>query len=260
MSTLGLDALVLFKRRKMVIFFVFAMLLGAALQITNTFGEAFLHDFGEIYPDSFAVKHPGLLMSVSQMSETLFILTIPFFLIRFGIKRVMLMSIFAWFFRFALFGIGNPGGTVGVQSNRALFKGNFGEADFSYDSLSGKRTSIDQKLVLVKDRVALRGDFLLERKDLFRTPTAQNKEGAFLTTTIHPFKNDRNTSVILSYEAGTRDDISARPFAPFDGFSTWIANGAPLYNNLTAAAPPGVVELPGEVVSGWGKLGLAASL
>jgi NHS family xanthosine MFS transporter len=109
MSTLGLDALVLFKRRKMVIFFVFAMLLGAALQITNTFGEAFLHDFGSTYPDSFAVKHPGLLMSVSQMSETLFILTIPFFLIRFGIKRVMLMSIFAWFFRFALFGIGNPG-------------------------------------------------------------------------------------------------------------------------------------------------------
>ncbi len=109
LSALGLDALVLFKRRKMVVFFVFAMLLGAALQITNTFGEAFLHDFGETYPDSFAVKHPGLLMSISQISETLFILTIPFFLSKFGIKRVILLSIFAWVFRFGLFGLGNPG-------------------------------------------------------------------------------------------------------------------------------------------------------
>ena len=108
-SSLGLDAFVLFKQQKMVIFFLFAMLLGAALQITNTFGLPFLDDFSKSYPDSFAVKHPGLLSSVAQISETLFILTIPFFLRRFGIKQVMIMSIFAWVFRFALFGVGNPG-------------------------------------------------------------------------------------------------------------------------------------------------------
>jgi NHS family xanthosine MFS transporter len=109
-SALGLDAFVLFKQRKMSIFFIFSMLLGAALQITNTFGEPFLHDFKGLYPDSFAVQHPSVLMSVSQMSETLFILTIPFFLYKFGIKKVMLMSMFAWVLRFGLFGIGNPGG------------------------------------------------------------------------------------------------------------------------------------------------------
>jgi MFS transporter, NHS family, xanthosine permease len=108
-SALGFDAFVLFKRKRMVIFFIFAMLLGAALQITNTFGEAFIHDFTGKYPDSFAVRHPSLLMSVSQISETLFILTIPFFLKRFGIKTVMLMSIVAWVLRFGLFGFGNPG-------------------------------------------------------------------------------------------------------------------------------------------------------
>lgn len=108
-STLGLDAFVLFKRTRMLVFFIFAMLLGAALQITNTFGEAFLHDFAKDYPDSFAVQHPSILMSVSQISETLFILTIPFFMKRFGIKKVMLISIIAWVLRFALFGIGNPG-------------------------------------------------------------------------------------------------------------------------------------------------------
>lgn len=108
-SAFGLEAFVLFKRRKMAVFFIFAMLLGAALQITNTFGEPFIHDFADDYPDSFAVKHPSILMSVSQISETLFILTIPFFLQRFGIKKVMLISIFAWVLRFGLFGFGNPG-------------------------------------------------------------------------------------------------------------------------------------------------------
>jgi NHS family xanthosine MFS transporter len=109
-SALGLDAFVLFRQRKMLVFFIFAMLLGAALQITNTFGGTFLTDFGKqkIYTDSFTVNHPSILISISQISETLFILTIPFFLQKFGIKRVMLMSIFAWVFRFGLFGIGNP--------------------------------------------------------------------------------------------------------------------------------------------------------
>lgn len=106
---LGLDAFVLFKQPRMLVFFLFAMLLGAALQITNTFGLPFLDDFAKTYPNSFAVKHPGLLSSVAQISETLFILTIPFFLKRFGIKQVMIMSIFAWVFRFGLFGVGNPG-------------------------------------------------------------------------------------------------------------------------------------------------------
>ena len=111
LSAFGLDALVLFKRRKMFIFFVFSMLLGAALQVTNSFGGSFLDSFKTIneYADSFGVTHPNILLSISQMSETLFILAIPFFLRRFGIKNVMLMSMFAWVLRFGLFGIGNPG-------------------------------------------------------------------------------------------------------------------------------------------------------
>jgi NHS family xanthosine MFS transporter len=108
-SSLGLDAFVLFKQKKMAIFFVFSMLLGAALQITNAFGGSFLGSFASTYPDSFVVKHEILTLSISQISETLFILAIPFFLRKFGIKQVMMMSIFAWVFRFGLFGLGNPG-------------------------------------------------------------------------------------------------------------------------------------------------------
>ena len=111
LSAFGLDALVLFKRKKMAIFFLFSMLLGAALQITNTYGDLFLGSFASIpeYADSFGVKHSVILLSISQMSETLFILAIPFFLKHFGIKKVMLISMFAWVFRFGLFGLGNPG-------------------------------------------------------------------------------------------------------------------------------------------------------
>ena len=110
-SSLGLDAFVLFRRRKMLIFFIYSMLLGFALQISNAFGDAFISDFAHVpqYANSFGVRHSVLLISISQISETLFILTIPFFLRKFGIKRVILISIFAWVFRFGLFGIGNPG-------------------------------------------------------------------------------------------------------------------------------------------------------
>jgi MFS transporter, NHS family, xanthosine permease len=113
-SKFGLDSFVLFKQKKMAIFFVFAMLLGAALQITNMFGDTFIRDFGSNseYKGTFGVDHSVFIISLSQISETLFILTIPFFLKRFGIKQVMLFSMIAWVLRFALFGIGNPGSGV----------------------------------------------------------------------------------------------------------------------------------------------------
>jgi NHS family xanthosine MFS transporter len=108
-QALGLDALVLFKQERMVVFFFFSMLMGAALQVTNTFGGSFLGDFSAEYPDSFVVKHELLTLSLSQISETLFILTIPFFLKKFGIKIVMILSMLAWVLRFGFFGLGNPG-------------------------------------------------------------------------------------------------------------------------------------------------------
>ncbi len=109
LSALGLDAFALLKRPQTAVFFIYAMLLGAALQITNAFGGAFLDDFKTAYPGTFGVAHPNLLLSISQISETLFILTIPFFLRRFGIKAVMLISMLAWVFRFGLFAVGDPG-------------------------------------------------------------------------------------------------------------------------------------------------------
>ena len=110
-EALGLKAFLLFKNRKMAVFFIFSMLLGAALQITNAFGDSYIQNFGTMpqYADSPIVRHSVILLSLSQMSETFCILLIPFFLRRFGIKWVMLISMLAWVLRFGFFGIGNPG-------------------------------------------------------------------------------------------------------------------------------------------------------
>jgi MFS transporter, NHS family, xanthosine permease len=107
---LGLNAFKLFGTYKMALFFLFSMFLGGALQLTNMYGDVYLSEFSKVpeYADSFVVKYSTIIMSISQISETLFILAIPFFLKRFGIKQVMLISMLAWVLRFGLFAYGNP--------------------------------------------------------------------------------------------------------------------------------------------------------
>ena len=113
-DTLGLRAFALFKEKKMAIFFIFSMMLGMSLQITNAFADGYIVSFENVaeFKESFFVKHSTILISLSQISETLCILLIPFCLKRFGIKNVMLISMFAWVLRFGLLGAGNPGAGV----------------------------------------------------------------------------------------------------------------------------------------------------
>jgi NHS family xanthosine MFS transporter len=169
-ASLGLDAFVLFKRRKMLIFFLFSLLLGAALQITNAFGSAFMSDFSKSpqYVHSFGVVHSNLLLSISQISETLFILTIPFFLRRFGIKQVIMISIFAWVFRFGLFGIGNPGSGLFLLILSMIIYG----MAFDFFNISG--SLFVEKEADIKIRASAQGLFML----------MTNGFGAFLGTYI----------------------------------------------------------------------------
>ena len=158
LSILGLDALVLFKTRQMAVFFTFCILLGAALQVTNAYGNMYLDHFKGVaeYADSFAVKYPNILLSLSQISETLFILAIPFFLKRFGIKGVMTMSFAAWFLRFGLFGIGDPGmpGIIALVLSMVVY----GMA-FDFFNISGSMF-VDQS-VSPSMRASAQGLFLL---------------------------------------------------------------------------------------------------
>lgn len=114
LQALGLDAFKLFRNYRMALFFIFSMLLGCCLQITNGYAGPFLQSFAsnEIYQGTFGVEHANILISLSQISETLCILLIPFCLSKFGIKRVMLMAMLAWTLRFGFFAIGDPGDGV----------------------------------------------------------------------------------------------------------------------------------------------------
>ena len=110
-EALGLKAFAMFKQKKMAIFFIFSMLLGMCLQITNSYANPFITSFGAIekFAGTFGVQHANILISISQICEALCILAIPFFLKHCGIKNVMLMAMIAWVLRFGLFGLGNPG-------------------------------------------------------------------------------------------------------------------------------------------------------
>lgn len=145
---LGLDAFKLFGTYKMAVFFIFSMFLGAALQLTNMYGDVYLSEFGNMpeYADSFVVQKSTLIMSISQFSETAFILAIPFFLKRFGIKQVMLISMLAWVLRFGFFAYGDPsfGGTFLIIMSCIVY----GMA-FDFFNISGSlfiETSTDSKI------------------------------------------------------------------------------------------------------------------
>ena len=153
----GLNAFRLFANYKMAIFFAFSMLLGAALQLTNMYGDVFLDDFRRIpeYANSFVVEYSTIIMSISQISETLFILAIPFFLKRFGIKKVMLISMFAWVLRFALFSYGNPGDFLWMIILSNIIYG----MAFDFFNISGSlfvETQVDTKI-----RASAQGLFMM---------------------------------------------------------------------------------------------------
>ena len=102
---LGLEAFVLFKQKKMALFFLFSLMLGGSLQLTNAYGDSFLQD-ATVFPIGELINNfSTIILSVSQISETMFILAIPFFMKRFGIKKVMVFSMVAWVLRFGLFGL-----------------------------------------------------------------------------------------------------------------------------------------------------------
>jgi NHS family xanthosine MFS transporter len=144
---IGLSSFKLFADYKLALFFVFSMFLGAALQLTNAYGDVFLDDFKHVpvYADSLVVKYSTLIMSISQISETLFILAIPFFLRRFGIKQVMLFSMIAWVLRFGLFAYGNPGDGLWMIILSCVVYG----MAFDFFNISGSlfvETSTDSKI------------------------------------------------------------------------------------------------------------------
>jgi MFS transporter, NHS family, xanthosine permease len=174
---LGLKAFTLFSNYKMAAFFIFSMFLGAALQLTNMYGDTFLDDFKKVpvYHDSFVIKYSTIILSISQVSETIFILAIPFFLKRFGIKKVMLISMLAWVVRFALFSYGDPAGGLWMIIFSCIVYG----MAFDFFNISGSlfvETNTDSKI-----RSSAQGLFMM----------MTNGVGAFLGSKISGFVIDK---------------------------------------------------------------------
>ncbi|HMW67625.1 MAG TPA: nucleoside permease [Chitinophagaceae bacterium] len=174
---LGLKAFSLFSNYKMAAFFIFSMFLGAALQLTNMYGDVYLSEFGKVpeYHDSFVVKYSTIILSISQVSETLFILAIPFFLRKFGIKKVMLISMLAWVVRFGLFSYGDPAGNLWMIILSCIVYG----MAFDFFNISGSlfvETTTDSKI-----RSSAQGLFMM----------MTNGVGAFLGSRISGWMIDR---------------------------------------------------------------------
>jgi len=167
---LGLNAFKLFANYKMALFFIFSMFLGAALQLTNMYGDSFLDDFKKVpeYLHSLVVKYSTVIITISQISETVFILTIPFFLKKFGIKKVMLFSMIAWVLRFGLFAYGDPAGNLWMIILSCIVYG----MAFDFFNISGSlfvETTTDSKI-----RASAQGLFMM----------MTNGVGAFLGSKI----------------------------------------------------------------------------
>lgn len=134
-EALGLNAFGLFRQRRMAVFFVFSMLLGVSLQITNGYANPFISSFAADpeFAGTFGVEHAGILISLSQISETCGILLIPFFMKRFGIKQVMMIAMLAWVLRFGLFAVGDPGSGVWLLVGSMIVYG----VAFDFFNISG---------------------------------------------------------------------------------------------------------------------------
>ncbi len=189
----GLRAFTLFKEKKMAIFFIFSMFLGVSLQITNGFANPFLHSFGHIpeYADTFGVQHANMLISLSQISETLCILLIPFFLKRFGIKKVMLIAMFAWVFRFGFFGLGNPGPGVWLFVLSCIVYG----VAFDFFNISGS-LFVDQQTD-PSIRASAQGLFMLMTNGIGATVGTFSAQAVLNHFVFNPLRQHAEPSVIM---------------------------------------------------------------
>ncbi|MFM2227604.1 MAG: hypothetical protein RL664_947 [Bacteroidota bacterium] len=197
----GLHAFSMFKNYRYAIFFLFAMLLGAALQLTNAYGDVFLHSFDNLYsdPKPLAVQYPAIISSIAQISETLFILAIPFFMKRFGIKQIMIISMVAWVLRFGLFAFGDPAGGLWMIVLSCVIYG----MAFDFFNISG--SLFIEKSVEPGIRSSAQGLFTM----------MVNGVGAVLGSRVSGWVMEKYFTTYIPGENGSQ-------FAKIDWHSTWL--------------------------------------
>jgi NHS family xanthosine MFS transporter len=201
LQAFGLHAFSMFKNYRYAIFFLFAMLLGAALQLTNAYGDVFLHSFDNLYsdPKPLAVQYPAIISSIAQISETLFILAIPFFMKRFGIKQIMIISMVAWVLRFGLFAFGDPAGGLWMIVLSCIIYG----MAFDFFNISG--SLFIEKSVEPSIRSSAQGLFTM----------MVNGVGAVLGSRVSGWVMEKYFTTYVAGENGSQ-------IAKIDWHSTWL--------------------------------------
>jgi len=197
-QTLGLEAFRLFANYKMALFFIFSMFLGGALQLTNAYGDVYLDEFKHFpkYADSLVTKYSTIIMSISQISETLFILAIPFFLNRFGIKKVMIIAMLAWVLRFGLFAYGDPAANLWMIVMSCIVYG----MAFDFFNISG--SLFVETSTTAKTRSSAQGLFMMMTNGVgavFGSLTSGWMIDKYFTKS---FTDIQSTSAYLDTEAG----------------------------------------------------------
>ena len=96
---LGLDALVLFKDKAYLVFFISAILICIPLSFYYSFANNFLSEAG--------MENATSKMTLGQMSEAFFMILIPIIFTKWGVKKILLVAMLAWIIRFLFFSFGN---------------------------------------------------------------------------------------------------------------------------------------------------------
>ncbi|MET0280231.1 MAG: nucleoside permease [Steroidobacteraceae bacterium] len=105
-QALGLETLSLMKDRSFTIFVLGSLLICIPLSFYYSFANAFLNEAG--------MQNAASKMTLGQASEVMFLVLIPFFFARLGVKKMLLVGMAAWVLRYVLFAYGNNGALVSL--------------------------------------------------------------------------------------------------------------------------------------------------
>jgi nucleoside transporter len=114
-DVLGLDALRLMRERSFAVFVICSLLICIPL--------AFYYNFANLFLNEKGIANAAGKMTMGQISELFFMLVMPFFFARLGVKKMLLLGMLAWFVRYLLFAFGNPQGLVFMYYVGILLQG-----------------------------------------------------------------------------------------------------------------------------------------